>query len=83
MVLTIEPGLYYREKGLNQLYGIFKLAADRSEIGKFIEEVTPNYEKNVNIGVRFEDDILITTEGNINLSRHAPKEIDDIEQLMR
>ena len=28
-------------------------------------------------------DILITKEGNINLSRYAPKEIDDIEQLMR
>jgi Xaa-Pro aminopeptidase len=37
----------------------------------------------VNIGVRIEDDILITRDGNINLSRYAPKEVDDIEQLMR
>lgn len=83
MVLTIEPGLYFREKGLDQLYDIFKLSADSSEIDKFIEEVTPVYEKYVNIGVRIEDDILITKDGNINLSRYAPKEIDDIEQLMK
>ena len=83
MVLTIEPGIYFREKGLEQLYQIFNHVADSTEIGQFIEEVSPVYEKYVNIGVRIEDDILITKEGNINLSRYAPKEIDDIEQLMR
>ncbi|MEN8230419.1 MAG: aminopeptidase P family protein, partial [Bacteroidota bacterium] len=80
MVLTIEPGLYFREKGLDQLFEIFKHETDSSEIVEFIQQVAPVYEKYVNIGVRIEDDILITKEGNINLSRYAPKEIEDIEQ---
>jgi Xaa-Pro aminopeptidase len=83
MVLTIEPGLYFREEGLEQLYALFGSEADSSEIQRFIEEVGPVYERYLNTGVRIEDDILITTGGNINLSRYAPKEIEDIEQIMR
>jgi Xaa-Pro aminopeptidase len=83
MVLTIEPGLYFREKGLEQLPTIFAAEADSAEMAKFIEEVRPIYEQYVNTGVRIEDDILITVGGNINLSRYAPKEIEDIEQLMK
>lgn len=83
MVLTIEPGIYFREKGLEQLYKIYRNETDSTEIAEFIEQVGPIYEKYINIGVRIEDDILITKEGNINLSRYAPKEIDDIEQIMR
>jgi len=83
MVLTIEPGLYFREKGLDQLHEIFGNEADSIEINQFIELVRPVYEQYVNTGVRIEDDILITSKGNINLSRYAPKEIDDIEQIMR
>jgi Xaa-Pro aminopeptidase len=83
MVLTIEPGLYFREKGLDQLHEIFRDEADSIELDQFIKAVRPVYEKYMNIGVRIEDDILITSSGNINLSRYAPKEIEDIEQLMR
>lgn len=35
-----------------------------------------------NIGIRIEDDILVTRGGNENLSADAPKEIEDIESLM-
>ncbi len=35
-----------------------------------------------NIGIRIEDDILVTRAGNENLSADAPKEIDDIESWM-
>ncbi|MDF1574227.1 MAG: aminopeptidase P family protein [Bacteroidales bacterium] len=83
MVLTIEPGLYFREKGLEQLHEIFGEEADSTELEQFIEKVGPVYEQYKNIGVRIEDDILITTGGNINLSRYAPKEMEDIEQIMR
>ena len=83
MVLTIEPGLYFREQGLEQIYDIFKEEADSTEIGQFIETVRPVYEQYIHTGVRIEDDILITSGGNINLSRYAPKEIEDIEQIMR
>jgi len=83
MVLTIEPGLYFREQGLDQLHAIFGNEADSIEIEQFIETVRPVYEQYINTGVRIEDDILITSGGNINLSRYAPKEIEDIEQIMR
>ena len=83
MVLTIEPGIYIREEGLEQLQEIYGNSVDSTEISRFIEEVSPVYSNYVNIGVRIEDDILITRDGNINLSRYAPKEIADIEQLMR
>ena len=83
MVITIEPGIYFREKALKQAQEIFKNDADSTEIAEFVEQITPVYEQYVNIGVRIEDDILVTTGGNINLSRYAPKEIEDIEQIMR
>lgn len=44
------------------------------EPGLYIEEEA--------IGVRIEDDIFITEDGNINLSEHIIKEIDDIETFM-
>ncbi|HYM47814.1 MAG TPA: M24 family metallopeptidase, partial [Burkholderiaceae bacterium] len=36
-----------------------------------------------NIGIRIEDDVLVTREGNEVLSRDAPKAPDEIEALMR
>ena len=83
MVLTIEPGIYIRENGLEQAFDMFANEADSSEIAAFIESVSLIYEQYENIGVRIEDDILITKDANLVLSRYAPKEPDDIEQLMR
>jgi Xaa-Pro aminopeptidase len=75
--------LYFRENGLEQLWQIFGNRVDSLEIARFIEAVEPVYNQYLRVGVRIEDDILITREGNLNLSRYAPKEIEDIEQLMR
>lgn len=44
------------------------------------EGVDPKF---FNIGVRIEDDILITPEGHTILSGEAPREIDEIESLMK
>jgi Xaa-Pro aminopeptidase len=83
MVITIEPGVYFREHALEQAQEMFKREADSTEIADFIDQIAPIYEQYVHIGVRIEDDILITPDGNINLSRYAPKEIEDIEQIMK
>ena len=83
MVLTIEPGIYFRENALEQAQAMFINDADSVEIADFVAQIAPVYEQYLNTGVRTEDDILITTSGNINLSRYAPKEIEDIEQIMR
>ena len=40
------------------------------------------YFEELGIGVRIEDDILVTEEGNINLSEDIIKEVEDIENFM-
>ena len=83
MVFTVEPGIYIREQGLDQIYEMYESEVDSLEIAAFVDAVQSEFEKYIHIGVRIEDDILITEDGNINLSRYAPKQIDDIEELMR
>ena len=34
------------------------------------------------LGIRIEDDIVITKEGHINLTKAIPKEVDEIEAIM-
>lgn len=54
------------------------------EPGIYITAGTPNVaEKWWNIGVRIEDDVLITKSGNEVLSQALLKESNDIEELMR
>ena len=40
------------------------------------------YFEELGIGVRIEDDILVTSDGNINLSKDIIKEVEDIENFM-
>lgn len=66
------------------------LGLDVHDVGKFDEfkegmvvTCEPGiYIPELKIGIRIEDDILITKNGNINLSRDIIKEICDIEALM-
>lgn len=84
MVFTVEPGIYIREDALERLSERRdRLAPDEKEINDFINKVKPAVQKYVNIGVRIEDDILITEDGHENLSKKTPRKIKEIEKLMK
>jgi Xaa-Pro aminopeptidase len=72
---TIEPGIYVRETMLDQL-------ADTPRNRAFIAAVRTAFDRYRNIGVRIEDDYVVTASGLEWLSR-APREIAEIEALMR
>lgn len=54
------------------------------EPGLYVAEGTKNVpSKYLGIGVRIEDDILVTESGTENLTDGVPKEIDEVEALVR
>jgi Xaa-Pro aminopeptidase len=53
------------------------------EPGIYIAAGSPCDKKYWNIGVRIEDDVLITADGNRVLSAAAPKSVKEIENLMK
>ena len=53
------------------------------EPGIYIPKDSPCDPKWWNIGIRIEDDILITEKGPVNLSEYAPRAWDEIEALMK
>lgn len=79
MIFTIEPGIYINEAALDQM----KSRNPNKEILEFIEKVRPMAKKYNNIGVRIEDDILITRDGYKVITSACPKEVNDIEKLMK
>jgi Xaa-Pro aminopeptidase len=75
MVYTNEPGIYIREDALDNL-------PDTPAMKEFKDKVRPVFEKYKNIGVRIEDDILVTENGMVNMSAKLPRSIADIEAFM-
>ena len=67
--------------------GNYKLLAPNMVItiepGIYIPQESPCDPKWWNIGIRIEDDVLVTSEGPVNLSADAPREWSEIEALMR
>jgi len=72
MVITVEPGLYFRPNALDNL-------PKTPENEKFIEAVRPAFEKYKGIGVRIEDDVLVTTGEPKVLSAGIPSRLEDVE----
>jgi Xaa-Pro aminopeptidase len=68
MVITIEPGLY------------FGIGAEKAKIG---EKGLKDWSHVRGIGVRIEDDILVTANGYENLTRAIPKTVDEVERACR
>jgi Xaa-Pro aminopeptidase len=72
MVVTVEPGLYFRPDALDNL-------PRTPENEKFIAAVKPVFEKYKGIGVRIEDDVLITTGAPKVISAGIPSKLEDVE----
>jgi Xaa-Pro aminopeptidase len=75
MVFTNEPGVYIREDALDVL-------PKTPENEKFINSVRAAFEKYKNIGVRIEDDMLVTQSGAEWMTKALPRSIADIEAFM-
>ena len=50
----------------------------KREIEAFVNKVEPVYKKYSGIGVRIEDDVLITKTGQEIISAGSPKEVKDV-----
>ena len=84
MVLTVEPGIYIRKESFDHLEEMLgRNAPEREELEEYLKAVMPAVEKYAGIGIRIEDDILITETGHDVLSKKVPKEMDEIEKLMK
>lgn len=73
---TIEPGIYVRGNLLETL-------ADTPRNRALAAKIRPLVDKYRNVGVRIEDDYIVTDKGVEWISRGAPREIVEIEALMR
>lgn len=75
MIMTNEPGIYIRENALDYF-------PDTPQAKAFIEKVRPAFEKYKNIGVRIEDDMLVTENGVEWMTKNLPRKADEIENFI-
>ena len=75
MVFTNEPGIYIREDALQYL-------PDSPKNQEFLAKVRPVFERYKNIGVRIEDDMLVTASGVEWMTKNLPRRMDEIEAFM-
>lgn len=76
MVMTNEPGIYVREDALDYF--------DQSKPGmkEFLEKIRPAFERYKSIGVRIEDDMLITDSGVEWMTKALPRKMSDVETFI-
>jgi Xaa-Pro aminopeptidase len=72
---TIEPGVYVRAK-------LLSIIPDTPKNRAMVAKIRPAVERHANIGVRIEDDYIVTARGLEWISR-APREIAEVEALMK
>jgi Xaa-Pro aminopeptidase len=75
MVFTNEPGIYVRPDALENL-------PKTAENEKFIAAIRPAYEKYKGIGVRIEDDLVITPNGVKWMTEALPRRMSEIEDFI-
>jgi Xaa-Pro aminopeptidase len=75
MVFTNEPGIYVRPDALDNL-------PKTPDNQKFIAAVRPAFEKYKSIGVRIEDDMLITADGVKWMTEALPRRMSEIEDFI-
>jgi Xaa-Pro aminopeptidase len=75
MVFTNEPGIYIRPDALDNL-------PKTAENDKFIAAVRPAFEKYKAIGVRIEDDMLVTAGGVKWMTEALPRSVAEIEAFI-
>jgi Xaa-Pro aminopeptidase len=75
MTFTNEPGIYIRPDALDNL-------PDTTQSQQLIAAIRPAFEKYKGIGVRIEDDMVITPEGAKWMTAALPRSIADIEAFI-
>jgi Xaa-Pro aminopeptidase len=78
VVFTNEPGIYVRTDALDQM----PFGWRQEDWDKFKTAVRPAFEKYKGMGVRIEDDLLITADGVRWMSEALPRKIADIEDFI-
>jgi Xaa-Pro aminopeptidase len=75
MIFTVEPGIYIRPDAFDNL-------PKTPQNERFIAAVRPAFEKYKGIGVRIEDDVLVTTGEPVVISSAIPRKLEDVEMTM-
>ena len=75
MIFTNEPGIYIREDALDYI-------PDTPANKEFLAKVRPVFERYKNIGVRIEDDMLVTESGVEWMTKKLPRKLNEIESFI-
>ena len=78
VVFTNEPGIYIRPDALDQMPFGWK----QEDWDKFKEAIRPAFEKYKGIGVRIEDDMVITADGVRWMTEALPRKMNEIEDFI-